>query len=241
MNNELVITNDPRSPISEIFRTLRTNIQFMNQSKSSHALLITSTNASEGKSWVTSNLAVAISQTGKRVIIIDGDMRKGRLHNIFRIIQKPGLSNYLSGVYDNEMGTILTGLEDYIQHTQIPNLDIMASGNIPPNPSELLVLPQMGELITDLKANYDYIIIDGTPCSLVTDSLILARIVDSVIVVASCKETKKKDLQRVTENIKNVGGKIVGVILNKVPMSSKKYEKTYYYGSSGGSSINKGK
>ena len=119
-------------------------------------------------------------------------------------------------------------------------MDVMASGNIPPNPSELLVLPQMGELIADLKQNYDYIIIDGTPCSLVTDSLILARIVDSVIIVASCKETKKKDLQRITENIKNVGGKIVGIILNKVPMSSKKYEKTYYYGSSG-SSMNKGK
>lgn len=234
MNNELVITNDPRSPISEIFRTLRTNIQFMNQSKSSHALLITSTNASEGKSWVTSNLAVAISQMGKKVIILDGDMRKGRLHNVFRLAQKPGLSNYLSGVYDNESGVVLTGLEDYIQHTEIPNLDVMASGNIPPNPSELLVLSQMGELIADLKENYDYIIIDGTPCSLVTDSLILSRIVDSVIIVASCKETKKKDLQRVAENIKNVGGKIVGIILNKVPMSSKRYEKTYYYGSSSG-------
>ncbi|MBR2290243.1 MAG: CpsD/CapB family tyrosine-protein kinase [Clostridia bacterium] len=232
MNNELVIFNDPRSPISEIFRTLRTNIQFMNQSKSSHALLITSTNASEGKSWITSNLALAISQTGKKVIIIDGDMRKGRLHHIFGLHQKPGLSNYLSGVYDDEKGRILTGLEDYIQHTDIQNLDIISSGNIPPNPSELLILPQMGELLADLKQSYDYIIIDGTPCGLVTDSLILSRVADSVVLVASCKETKKKDLQRVTDNIKNVGGKIVGVILNKVEMSSKKYEKTYYYGSS---------
>lgn len=232
MNNELVILNDPRSPISEIFRTLRTNIQFMNQSKAAHALLITSTNASEGKSWITANLAMAISQTGKKVVIIDGDMRKGRLHHIFGLHQKPGLSNYLSGVYDDDNGRILTGLEDYIQHTDIQNLDIMASGNIPPNPSELLILPQMSELITDLKQNYDYIIVDGTPCGLVTDSVILSRIVDSVVLIASCKETKKKDLERVTENIKNVGGKIVGIVLNKVEMSSKKYEKTYYYGSS---------
>lgn len=231
-NKELVIFNDPRSPISEIFRTLRTNIQFMNQTRSSHALLITSTNASEGKSWITSNLALTIAQTGKKVIIIDGDMRKGRLHNIFNLQQKPGLSNYLSGVYDDENGKVLTGLDDYIQHTDISNLDIISSGNIPPNPSELLILPQMGELLLDLKQSYDYIIIDGTPCGLVTDSVILSRIVDSVIVIASCKETRKKDLQRVVENIKNVGGKMVGVILNKVPMSSKRYEKTYYYGSS---------
>lgn len=231
MNSELVIVNDPRSPISEIFRTLRTNIQFMSQSKSAHALLITSTNASEGKSWVSSNLALAIAQTGKKVIIIDGDMRKGRLHRLFGLNQKPGLSNYLSGVYDDEKGKILTGLEDYIQHTDVTNLDIMSSGNIPPNPSELLILPQMAELLTDLKERYDFVIVDGTPCGLVTDSLILARIVDSVTLIASCKETKKKDLQRVTENIKNVGGKLVGIILNKVEMSSKRYEKTYYYGS----------
>lgn len=232
MNNELVIFNDPRSPISEIFRTLRTNIQFMSQSKSAHALLMTSTNAGEGKSWITSNLAIAISQIGKKVIIIDGDMRKGRLHKIFGISQKPGLSNYLSGVYDDDNGKVLTGLEDYIQHTKIPNLDVLTSGNIPPNPSELLVLPAMSELLLDLKENYDFIIIDGTPCGLVTDSLILSRIVDSVVIVASCKTTKKKDLQRVSENIKNVGGKLVGVILNKVEMSAKRYEKTYYYGGS---------
>ena len=197
MNNELVLLNDPRSPISEIFRTLRTNIQFMSQSKTSNTLLITSTNASEGKSWITSNLAMAISQTGKKVIIIDGDMRKGRLYHIFERYQKPGLSNYLSGVYDDEKETVLTGLDDYIQHTDVENLDIIASGNIPPNPSELLILPQMGELLNDLKQIYDYIIIDGTPCGLVTDSLILSRIVDSVVIVASSKETKKK---RFTEN-----------------------------------------
>ena len=239
MNSELVIVNEPRSPISEIFRTLRTNIQFMSQSRTAHALLITSTNTSEGKSWVSSNLALAIAQTGKKVIMIDGDMRKGRLHRIFGLNQKPGLSNYLSGVYDDEKGKILNGLEDYIQHTEIDNLDVMSSGNIPPNPSELLILPQMSELLMDLKERYDFVIIDGTPCGLVTDSLILSRIVDSVVVIASCKETKKKDLQRVTENIKNVGGKILGIILNKIEMSSKRYEKTYYYGSTSSKSGSK--
>ena len=231
MNKELVIFNDPRSPISEIFRTLRTNLQFMSQSKGSQALLVTSTNAGEGKSWVTANLAIAISQTDKKVIIIDGDMRKGRAHLIFERAQKPGLSNLLSGVNDDNE-KILNELDDYIQHTNIANLDLISSGNIPPNPSELLILPQMPDLIAKLKEKYDYVIIDGTPCALVTDALILSRIVESVLVVASCKETKKKDLQRVVENLNNVGGKIAGIILNRVPMSSKRYEKTYYYGKS---------
>lgn len=232
MNSEVVIYSDPRSPVSEIFRTLRTNIQFMSQSKPSHILLTTSTNAGEGKSWITSNLGAVISQTGKKVIIIDGDMRKGRLHRIFGLASKPGLSNYLSGVYDDEKGKTLSKVEDYIQHTEFENLDIISSGNMPPNPAELLVLPEMGKLLKKLRETYEYIIIDGTPCELVTDSLILARMVDSIIVVTSCKETRKKDLKRVTDSIKNVGGKIIGIILNKAPMSSKKYEQTYYYGSS---------
>ena len=88
----------------------------------------------------------------------------------------------------------------------------------------------MVELLNDLKQIYDVVIIDGTPCQLVTDSLILARMVDSVIVVAACKETKRKDLERVIENLRNVGGKLFGVVLNKLPISTKKYEKSYYYG-----------
>lgn len=231
MNNELIICKNPRSPISEIFRTLRTNIQFMSQSKQSTSILISSTNSEEGKSWITANLAIVISQMGKRVIILDGDMRKGRMNEIFDLRKSPGLSNYLSGVDDNDNGRVLTGLGDYIQHTEIQNLDVMTSGNFPPNPSELLILPQMVELLNDLKEKYDFILVDGTPCSLVTDSLILARDVDFVLLVAASKETKKKELQRIVESIKKVDGKILGIILNKVPMFSKKYEQSYYYGS----------
>ena len=172
-----------------------------------------------------------MAQTGKRVIIVDGDMRKGRLFSIFDLSPKPGLSNYLSGVDSEHGGRILSGIGDYIQHTDVENLDLLPAGNIPPNPSELLIMPQMLDLLEDLKRMYDIVIIDGTPCQLVTDSLIIARMVDSVIVVAACKTTKKKDLERVIENLRNVGGNLFGVVLNKIPISAKKYEQSYYYGS----------
>jgi capsular exopolysaccharide synthesis family protein len=223
--------NDPRSPISEIFRTLRTNIQFINKNKSSQSILMTSCNAGEGKSWCSSNLAIAMAQTGKKVIIVDADMRKGRICKIFDVAHSPGLSNFLSGVNNNNLQNP-EEVKSYIQHTEIENLDVISAGSIPPNPAELLVLPQMIDFIEELKQNYDIVIIDGTPCQLVTDSLIVARMVDSVILVAACKSTKKKELERTTENLKNVGGRVFGIILNKVPTSAKKYEKTYYYGSS---------
>lgn len=230
MQKELIMFTDPRSPISEVFRTLRTNIQFMSKNKSSQTMLISSTNAGEGKSWVSANLAIAMAQTGKKVILIDADMRKGRQHKIFGLLQKPGLSNYLSSAGD-QRERIGNTIAEYIQETEIENLHVISSGNVPPNPSELLILPEMIELLDNLKKVYDLIIIDGTPCQLVTDSLIIARIVDYVVLVAACKETKKKDLKRVVENIRNVGGDIFGFVLNKVPISSKKYEKSYYYGS----------
>lgn len=226
MKKELIICKDPKSPISEIFRTLRTNIQFMNAGKDSKTILVTSTFPGEGKSWASSNLAAIFAQTGKKIILIDSDMRKGRQYAILGVSPTPGLSNYLSGV-----GTNKENLKSCIQKTEVENLDIMVAGNIPPNPSELLSSEAMLDLLEKVKKLYDIVIIDGTPCQLVADSLILARVVDSTIVVTAYKSTKKKDLQRVITGINNVGGKIFGVILNKIPVPAKKYEQSYYYGS----------
>ncbi len=232
MKKELIIYTDPKSPISEIFRTLRTNILFMDTNGESKTILLTSTLPGEGKSWMSSNLATAFAQTGKKIILIDSDMRKGRQYSIFDLLPTPGLSNYLTGVDINESVKKEKKLKDYIQKTEIENLDVMTAGNVPPNPSELLSSNKMINLLKEVKKLYDIVIIDGTPCQLVADSLILSRIVDSTILVASHKYTKKKDLDRVVTSIKNVGGKIFGVILNKVPIPIKKYEQSYYYGSS---------
>ena len=229
MKKELIAHKDPKSPVSEIFRTLRTNIQFMNTNKSLKTLLVTSTLPGEGKSWVASNLSVAFAQAGKRVILIDADMRKGRIYNIFGVLPRPGLSNYLSGVNENDYQ--VENLGDFLRETEVPNLYVMPAGNIPPNPSELLITPQMVNLLEQLKQESDLIIIDGTPSKLVTDAVILSRIVDSTIVVTAHNQTKKDDLQKIVTNIQNVGGKIAGIVLNKIPVSVKKYEQSYYYGS----------
>lgn len=231
MRKELIAFKDPKSPVSEIFRTLRTNIQFMNTNNKLKALLVTSTTPNEGKSWVSSNLAVTFAQAGKRVILLDADMRKGRQYNIFGVSPRPGLSNYLSGVNDTNGEESSKDLADYIQETEVKNLYLIAAGNIPPNPSELLISPVMVNLLEQLKDLCDIVIVDGTPSELVTDSLILARLVDSTVIVTAHKQTKKDSLQRIVTNIQNIGGKIAGVIVNKIPVSQKKYEQAYYYGS----------
>lgn len=229
MKRELIAHEDPKSHVSELFRTLRTNVQFMNSNKRLETLLVTSTLPGEGKTWIASNLAIAFAQADKRVILIDADMRKCGLHNIFQVSPCPGLSNYLSGV--NETNQEVQNLDSYLRETEVPNLYLMPSGNVPPNPSELLSTPQMVNLLEKLKDISDLIIIDGTPSKLVTDAIVLSRIVDSTIIVAGHNMAKKEDLSKIVRDIKNVGGNIAGVVYNKKPVSNKKKNETYYYAS----------
>lgn len=161
-------------------------------------------------------------------------MRKGRQYGIFGVAPRPGLSNFLSGIDENGRETD-RGILNYIRETDVDNLFVIPAGNVPPNPSELLVSEKMQELITSLKEICDLVIFDGTPSLLVTDSVILSRLVDSTIIVTSYKETKMDNLQKIKKDIENVGGKVSGVIINRVPISQKKYENTYYYGSSSSS------
>jgi len=221
MKKELITHEDSKSPISEVFKTLRTNLQFMKDKNSTISLLITSTMPGEGKSWITSNLGVAFAQANKRVVIIDSDMRKGRLHSIFEKNIFPGLSNYL--VEEN------ASIKDYLMKTDIENLWIVPAGNVPPNPSELLSNERMVKGLEELKKEFDVILFDSTPCMLVTDAVIISRIADATIIVSSHKKTKIENLKEVQRNIENVGGKIAGVVINKIPVSLKKYKSKYYY------------
>ena len=227
MKRDLIAHEDPKSYISELFRTLRTNIQFMNSNKKLRTLLVTSTLPGEGKTWVSSNLAIAFAQADKKVVIIDADMRKCGLHSIFKVAPCPGLSNYLSGVNDND--SEINNLGNFLRETEIPNLYVIPAGNVPPNPSELLITPQMVTLLEKLKEEFDIVIIDGTPSKLVTDAVILSRVVDSTIIVAAHNMAKKDDLAKVVRDIKNVGGNIAGVVYNQKPNSNKKASETYYY------------
>ncbi len=228
MKKEVIAQRDPKSPISEIFRTLRTNIQFMNTSKGLKTLLVTSTMPEEGKSWVTANLAVTFAQAGKRVVLIDADMRKGRQHAVFEVNKKPGLSNYLSNIdefgRDKEVNIV-----NYIKETEVDNLFLIPAGDVPPNPSELLVSEKMLNMMEELKDVFDLIIFDATPSLLVTDAIILSRFVDSTIIVAEHKVTKTENLKKIKTDIENVGGKVAGIIVNKEKINSKKYNGQYYY------------
>ncbi len=230
MKKELIVQRNPKSPISETFRTLRTNIQFMNSQKSLRTILVTSTMPGEGKSWVSANLAITFAQSGKRVVLIDADMRKGRLASLFQVEKVPGLSNFLSGI--DEKGTNENiDIVKYIKQTEVDNLFLITTGNMPPNPAELLETEATVKMMDRLKEIFDVIIVDGTPSLLVTDAIILSRIVDTTLLVASYKSTKKDDLTKVKKSIENVGGKIAGVILNKMPVKAKEYNSSYYYGS----------
>ena len=227
MRKELIAYRDPKSPTSEVFRTLRTNIQFMNN-RNLHSLVVTSTLPGEGKSFISSNLAIIFAQTGKRTIIIDADMRKGRIYNAFGVSQIPGLSNYLSGIDENG-STSDKKITGFIQETSIENLYVISAGNVPPNPAELLVSDRMMDGLDFLKTLFDIIIFDTPPSLLVTDSAILSRLVDTTIIVTEHNKTKNEDLAKVKKDIENVGGKIGGVVINKIPVSVKKYNEAYYY------------
>lgn len=228
MAKELIVEKDPKSPVSEVFRTLRTNIQFMNTNKNLKTLLLTSTVPEEGKSLVAANLAATFAQANKRVVLIDCDMRKGRQHNIFGTSPRPGLSNYLSGI-SSDGGESETDLAKYIRSTGVENLYLIPAGNIPPNPSELIASEKMVNLLRELEELCDIVILDGTPSLIVTDAVILSRFVDSTIIVTAQNRTKIDDLNKVKKDIDNVGGKIAGVVINRIEVNSKQYQDRYYY------------
>ena len=226
MKNELITFVSPKTQISEVFRTLRTNIQFMNVDEKLKSLLVTSTVPGEGKSWVSSNLAVTFAQAGKRVLIVDADMRKGRQHQIFEVDNSKGLSNYLIMTTKND---VVNTIGEYIKPTLIDNLYVMTSGMVPPNPSELLTSQKMIDLIKYLEKIFDVVIFDGTPSTVVTDAIILSKFVNETLIVTAHKITKIDDLNQVKRNVQNVGGKIAGIILNKMPSKRKEYKSGYYY------------
>ncbi len=228
IKKELIVARDPKAPISENFRALRTNLQFMNSSEENkQVLLITSTFPGEGKSWVSANVAIAFAQAGKKTCIVDVDLRKGRTYSLFNVSPTPGVSNYLTGVnVDKEVKEI----SEFMQETELPNLYIIPPGNIPPNPSELLISPKMKRMLAELRNTVDVIVLDGTPCELVTDSTIVSRMVDQTIIVVAHNSTKMEDLKKTQRAIENAGGKVTGIVLNKVPVSAKKYGEKYYYG-----------
>lgn len=232
-NNELIIETDPKSYIVECLKTTRTNILYASNINKKKAILFTSAREKEGKSFIVNNIAVAFAQANKKVLIVDTNLRtpKGR-SQIFENQTGEGLSDFIKEITENKLEN-LEKAKKYIKETKIPNLHILESGTIPPNPSELLSSTNMRNLLELLKSMYDLVLLDGTPSMMVSDSIALSTMVDSTILIAENKVSKINELKKTKRQIQDVGGKIMGVILNKSDVRHNKYYGKgygYYYG-----------
>ena len=221
MKDELVIQNRPKSNISEDIRTIRTNLQFTSSDEESKVILVTSSIPGEGKSFISSNLAVAFANTGESTLLIDSDLRLGRIHKIFGISNKKGLSNLL-------VEKDVVDCEEYIKKTDIPDLYVIPRGTVPPNPSELLNSSNAKKIVEFFKENFDRIIFDGVPVNGLPDSLIVAGLVDRVIIVASAGYTKTDDLNDTKKALEKIDANVAGVVLNNVT-KTKRGKYSYYY------------
>ncbi|THF80839.1 CpsD/CapB family tyrosine-protein kinase [Cohnella fermenti] len=217
----LVTDADPKSHVSESYRTLRTNIDFSSIDGQMQVVMVTSAGAGEGKSTTIGNLAVAYAQTERRVILIDADLRKPTEHYTFQVTNRVGLSSVLSNQAD---------LGQAIQATHIPNLALLPSGPIPPNPSEMLASQRMSKLLEELKEQFDVILIDTPPVLAVTDAQLLATRCDGVILVMDYGKVKKDVALKSKSLLDKVGAKVLGVVLNNVKRKKNDGYYYYYYG-----------
>jgi len=213
----LITKLNPLSPISEQFRTIRTNLQFASVDEALESVVVTSSEPSEGKSLTVANLAIVYAQQGKRVLLIDADLRKPTVHYTFRLDNLTGLS------------TVLVGEESFnntVQVSDVDNLDVITSGPIPPNPSELLGSKRMKHFIQEANRVYDLVIIDSPPVLAVTDAQVLANLVDGSLLVVRSGQTEYETAEKAKEALERSTSKLLGTVLNDLP---KKGSSSYYY------------
>ncbi|MCE7791176.1 CpsD/CapB family tyrosine-protein kinase [Salipaludibacillus sp. CUR1] len=215
----LIAEFDKKSPISEQFRTLRTNIQFASIDRQIKTIMVTSSSPAEGKSTTIANLGVVLAQQHNRVLFVDSDMRKPTVHFTFQVPNHTGLTTVL---------TQQTKLENTILESSIPRLDILPSGPVPPNPSELLGSRAMQAFVTDVAQKYDYVLFDAPPVNAVTDPQLLSRLVDGTILVLRSGQTEEEDAKKAVDQLKKVNAHIIGAVLNDRELENSQYY--YYYG-----------
>ncbi len=225
MDSKIVSNYSPKSSPAEAFRILRTNLVAKKKEGESMCLLVTSSGPKVGKTTIHTNLATTLSQMDAKVILVDLDLRRPRIHSMFHIPKENGISDFL---VDKS-----AKLETYIKKCSVPNLDILTSGYIPPNPSELLASGRMDEAIHILKQKYDYILFDAPPVIAVTDAMILSKKVDAMFLVVRIAQADKLVIKRAKELLENIGVDIAGAVINGiVPQSyysSSEYHYYYYY------------
>ena len=215
----LITHLDPKAPVSEAYRTLRTNLQFSKVDKELQVLLVTSSGPKEGKSTTAANLAIAMAQAGKKVVLIDADLRRPVIHSIFGLKKDEGMTNCLMGLID---------FKEMLKPTFLDNLFLVTSGALPPNPSELLASKKMEQLLQRLRDEFDIVVIDSPPVIAVTDAVILSTKVDGTILVVSSGQTDRDALARAHTLLDTVNSNLLGTLLNGVNVEGM-YGSYYYY------------
>ncbi|MGG6433224.1 CpsD/CapB family tyrosine-protein kinase [Anoxybacillus sp. D401a] len=212
----LITKTNPKSPISEQYRTIRTNILFSVVDRPLRSLMVTSSAPAEGKSTTVANLAVVFAQQGKKVLLVDADLRKPTVHYTFRKDNHVGVTNVL---------TKQAPFQTAVKETDVDNLFVLTSGPIPPNPAELLGSSAMEELLAEAYKQFDLVLFDTPPVLAVTDAQILANQCDGTILVVHSGKTEIEAAQKAKELLINAKGKLLGVVLNQ----KKQKESSYYY------------
>ncbi|MBC1435205.1 CpsD/CapB family tyrosine-protein kinase [Listeria rocourtiae] len=216
VDKKLTVFTQRNTQIAEQFRMIRTSLQFLAEKRGAKHLMVTSSASGEGKSVVIANLAAFFAQQDKRVLIIDGDLRRPTQHEIFQVENYYGFADVLKEETD---------VEKAIQKTEVENLDVLVAGMLPHNPAELLASFDFNPFFMELDAKYDYIFVDAPP-AVVADTPIIASRVDGVIVVVALRSVRRNKLELTIREVKAAGANVVGIICNKAKTSNK---TAYYY------------
>lgn len=212
MTDQLITLSDPRSPAAEAFRTLRTNIYFSSLDQTIQTLVVTSAAPGEGKSTVLANLAVAMAQGDRTTILVDADLRRPTVHEIFGLKNESGLTSLF---IDKK-----SALNPSLQDVGVPNLQVLTSGPLPPNPAEVLGSKRMLEVIADLKTRADIILFDAPPVIAVTDATVLGTRVDGVLLVINSGHTRRESAKRAKAQLEKLNIRVVGAVLNGTSIDS---------------------
>ncbi|MBT7790830.1 MAG: CpsD/CapB family tyrosine-protein kinase [Calditrichaeota bacterium] len=217
----LITYEDPKSPISESYRSLRTNISYASSDQKIKSIIVSSPQPGEGKSTTVANLAIAFAQLRRRTLLVDADMRKPVQHNVFEHSRGPGLSEYLIGDVED--------INSIIHKTKVENLFMITAGGLPPNPSELLGSDRMSTLVDQLENDWDMVLFDSPPIVAVTDASMISGEIDAIAMVVKAGQTDRAAVDRALDTIKNVKAPLIGAILNGANPETLAGKYSYYY------------
>jgi succinoglycan biosynthesis transport protein ExoP len=221
---DLIVHTNPRSAVAECCRTIRTNLSFMMTDKPLRSLVVTSPGPAEGKSTLTISLAITMANSGRRVLLVDTDLRRPRLHKAFGLNVRNGVTSMLAGE---------TTLDECVQATVVENLHVLPCGALPPNPSELLHTTRFAQLLEQLKQKFDLVVLDSPPVGVVIDAAIIGPQLDGVVLVAQSGSTSREALAIALRQMKDVGSRVLGCVLNDVDLAKHGAYGGYYYYSGG--------